>query len=52
VDGRDGTGEQIATHSHLGDLEGDCAGMADDPRTDFDQPGLQACQPPIGYLLG
>lgn len=26
--------------------------MADNPRTDFDQPGLQAGQRPIGHLLG
>jgi hypothetical protein len=26
--------------------------MSDDPCTDFDEPGLQAGQRPIGYLLG
>ena len=44
--------EQITRDSHLGELEGDGAGVADDPCTNFDQPGLQAGQRPVGYLLG
>jgi len=44
--------EQSAANGNLGQLEGDSAGMADNPRTDFDQPGLQAGQRPVGHLLG
>ena len=38
------TVEQIAADSDFRELERDGAGMADDARTDFDQPGLQAGQ--------
>lgn len=44
--------KQSAANRNLGQLEGDGAGMADDPRTDFDQPGLQAAQRTVGHLLG
>jgi len=42
LDGSEDTTEQSATDSHLRELERDGAGMADNPRTDFDQPGLGA----------
>jgi len=50
--GSQDTREQITTDGHLGQLEGNGAGMSDDPCADFDEPGLQAGQRPIGYLLG
>ena len=52
MDGRKDAAEQSATDSHLSKLERDGAGMADNPRTNFDQPGLQARQRPIGHFLG
>ena len=42
--GRQDAGEQITTDGHLGQLEGDGAGMSDDPRANLDEPGLQAGQ--------
>lgn len=49
--GCDDASEQIAADSNLGELEGYGAGVADTPRTDFDEPGLQAGQRPVGHLL-
>jgi hypothetical protein len=44
--------EQVATVRNLTKLEHDSMDVADDPRANFDQPGLQAGQRPIGHLLG
>ena len=41
-----------AGYGHLGQLEGDCAGVTDDAGTDFDQLELQAVQLPLGHFLG
>jgi hypothetical protein len=46
--GCDDAGEQITTDGNLGELECDGAGVADNPCTDFDEPGLQAGQRPVG----
>ena len=50
--GCDDAVEQIAADRDLGKLERNGTGVADDPCTDFDDPGLQAGQRPIGDLLG
>ena len=44
--------EQSAADGHLGQLELGGTGMADDPRTDLDQPRLQTGKRPIRHLLG
>jgi hypothetical protein len=44
--------KETAADRDLGKLEGDGAGVTNYPRTDFDQPGLQAGQRPVGHLLG
>jgi len=51
MDGREDAAEQRAADGHLSKLERDGAGVADNPCTDFDEPGLQAGQRPVGYLL-
>ena len=44
--------EDAARYSHLSQLEGDFAGMAHDPRADFDQAALEACERPVCDLFG
>ena len=41
--GCENAGEQSAADGHLGQLECSGTGVADDPCTDLDDPGLQAC---------
>ncbi len=49
--GEDGA-DHRAGDGHLGQLEGDGAGVADDTRPDLDQLQLQAGQRPLGHFLG
>jgi hypothetical protein len=46
------TVEQSTIECNFCELEGDCTGVLHNPYAIFDQSGLQACQRPIGYLLG
>ena len=48
----DDAGKQITTCSNFRQLERDSVSVANDPCTDFEQPGLQAGQQPVGHLLG
>ena len=52
MDGGKDAVEQISADRNLGKLEGNGAGVADDPRAGFDQSCLEAGQRPVGYLLG
>ena len=45
MDGGEDAVEQVAADGHFGELEGDGAGVPDDPSADLDQPGLQARHP-------
>jgi hypothetical protein len=49
--GKDGAHHR-AGDGHLGQLEGDGAGVAHDAGADLDQLQLQAGQRPVGYRLG
>ena len=51
MDGHEDAPEQSATDSHLRQLKRDGTGMADEPRTVFDQPCLEAGQRPVCYLF-
>jgi hypothetical protein len=44
--------KEAAADRDRGKLERDGAGVTDYPCTNFDQPGLQAGQRPVGHLLG
>ena len=46
------TVKQSSIDCNFCELEGDCTGLSHNPCANFDQPGLQAGQQPIGYLLG
>ena len=46
------TDKQITADCNLCELKGDGTGVSHNPCANFDQPGLQAGQRPIGYLLG
>ena len=52
MDGGKDAVEQISADRNPGKLEGNGAGVADDPRAGFDQSCLEAGQRPVGYLLG
>ena len=52
MDGGKDAVEQISADRNLGKLEGNGAGVADDPRAGFDQSCLEAGQRPVGYLPG
>lgn len=51
ADGSDDLPKYLATHSHLGELEGDLACMAHDPCTNFDKAALDAGERPIRDFL-
>jgi hypothetical protein len=51
MDGREDAAEQRAADGHLSKLESDRPSVANDPCANFDEPGLQAGQRPVGYLL-
>ena len=52
ADGGEDGAHHRAGDSHLGHLEGDGTGVADNAGTDLDQLELQARQTPIGHGLG
>ncbi len=52
LDSRENAIERVTSDADFSKLKGNGTGMSDDARTDFNQPGLQAGQRPIGYLVG
>ena len=51
MDGGKDLPEDAARYSHLCQLECDFAGMAHNPRPDFDQTALNACERPVSDVL-